>query len=405
MRTSIVVSLVLAVSLVGGCGNGFSDASVEVISDETLASAGLQYYWQLDLDLPKDEQIIRLHAMDETLYAVTDLNRVFALDASSGVVKWAITVAGPEEKLYQPYHYDALRLTDKPLSAVELIEGPPADEVDEFDAVIWNSYTRALVIDRATGQIYRDIPFAFTANTGAACNGTTMYVGSSDGFVNAVRFAAGSLVWSAPMSGGLTAPMEWGGAEILAADTEGLLVALRPGRLEQRIWSQQLNGPVSAEFSVDHRGLFIGTEENFIYGLTSTSGDELWPAVITQGPIRDPMQVGDHSVFQYARNDRFYALDITSGEVRWTHEDARRVVMLVGGKVYLVDAGGSLLRVDEVLGEQDLSLPMPAMTHFADNVRMPAIFTAAPGGRLYCIRLLSAGYLTPEQIRSTQPGR
>ena len=405
MRTCIVVSLALVLSLVAGCIDPASSKPAgQVIGSEALAAAGLQYYWQLDVQLDRGESVQSLYALDETLYILTDRNRVVALDALTGLEKWRRIIAGPEEKVFAPYHYDGLRLTPEPLNAIEVTEGYDTFRDVEFDAVFWNSYRHVLVIDRNSGQLYRDIPFRFTASTAGSASDRSFYVGSSEGLVNALRLRSGVFAWGAPMRTSISAPVETEEMLIFAADDSGQLTAWAPGRLEKPVWSTNLNGAVVAEFHADDRGLFVGTEQNFIYALRLSLGEELWTPVITEGAIRQGLQVGDNTIFAYADRDAMYALNIANGQTRWKNPDARQVLSIMSGQVYLLSTDGKLLRVNEVLGEGDLALPLPGMRHFAPNIELPAIFASTNDGRVFCIRPLEAGRLTPADLPRL-PGR
>jgi len=154
---------------------------------------------------------------------------------------------------------------------------------------------------------------------------------------------------------------------------------------------------------VDRRGCFVPCEDNRLYAFDGLTGAELWEPFICQGPLRDPIQVGANTIFQYAHGDQFYAINLVNGKERWHKADPRLVMAATGGNVYLLDKSRNLLIVNEILGTVKASLPMTGMDVFARNTDASAMYTATRDGRVFCIRLLSAGHMTPDDLKERKP--
>ena len=163
-----------------------------------------------------------------------------------------------------------------------------------------------------------------------------------------------------------------------------------------------MHGAVTAALHVDERGCFVACEDNRLYAFDRQSGKPLWPAVVCQGPLRQSPQVGDNTIFQYALRDQLYALDVATGVLRWAMPAGRAVVGIArdrGSQVFVLDAAGHLRVVEEISGQELVSVPISGLDVFLPNVTAPAVYAASRSGRVVCIRPLTAGSLTMEMLR------
>ncbi len=397
MRRWTTWLVLLASGLLAGCGGS---KAPQLVTSEVLTEADLNYFWTLHLDLPDGESLLRLSLVDENLYVVTDRNYLYTLDAASGAVKWSYRLGSPAMKSYRVYHASDVVLPERRLTIQEIAEDRLGPSAEPVDVVLVNTLTKLHVFDRSNGQVLREVKFDFTANTGPACDGRSAFIGSSEELVYSVRLASATHLWSEP-SGSLAGAPEYTEGFLFVANEQGRLHCIKPGFHAARQWTKELSGKVAGGFHADQRGLFLGTDENFLYGLVPESGETLWEPFITQGPINRPVQVGANSVFAYADGDRFYAVNLTTGQQRWAHPAGRRVLAAIRGTIYLLDRDRNLHLVDEVLGTDRTTLPLVGMDLFADNAVAPAIYTATRDGRVFCIRPDEAGQLTPDMLYRT----
>jgi hypothetical protein len=188
------------------------------------------------------------------------------------------------------------------------------------------------------------------------------------------------------------------GNAVYAAGRNGNIVAMQTGRYRLELWRQDLNGTLSAAFHVDERGCFVPGEDRRVYALDPIAGRKLWDPFICQGPLRSDIQVSTQTVFQYAVQDKLYAINLVSGAQRWTLKEGRTVLAVMDGRVYLLDAAGMLRVVDEMLGTVQFTLPMNGFTLFLPNTTAPAVYAATADGLVSCIRPVEAGYMTIEML-------
>ncbi len=393
----LLVGLSTSLVLAGCVGPG---AAPERLHASVLTEAGLQYYWQLPLNLSGGESIKQLIQLDENLYCLTNRRRLIVVDAAVGRPKWSHTVARVRQKVFSPTHVDRMWLPEKVSGLKEILSPDTVVRTAPFDAVLINTVSYVLVLDRADGRVYRKIPFSFAANTGGASDGQNFYVASVKGWYYGIRLQEAVEGWWLSADDAVRAPVKYFARRIYVADEAGKVIATNVEVRGEKEWDQQLSGAVTAEFHVDARGCFLPSDDNRVYAFDSLTGGKLWEQPFAcQGPLRDPIQVAESTIFQFARGDKFYAIDLATGQERWSRKDGRTVLAAFDGEVYLLNDSRTLLIVNEILGTVRTSLPMTGWDLFATNVTTPAVYVATRDGKLACIRKIDAGILTPEMLK------
>jgi len=411
------------VAAVSGCGSQDSMSS-GLTHDSVLAKAGLHNYWQLDLKLPRGEKLVKLSLIEENLYCFTTSNYLLAVDAASGVRKWSCRVAEKGVKVFPPCHGKAVPVDPNHVD-VDKVRFPPSPlTLPARDLVFVNTADYVLALDRKNGHEVRRIPFgkhvpsSFVANTGGSCDGKFFYVGATNGEVQAVRVNEGVVAWSYPagsiMSASPKCHAPGGSSRIYVAGGDGDYYVLKAGpgasalwpALGSRRWSAMAGSSV-AEFYVDDRAAFIPCVNQRVYAFGLSGGDPIW-WFTTKGQLFDDIQVSENSVFQYARGDKFYAIDPTSGKQRWSMRQGRRVLAAMPSKgaptAYLVDSARNLLVVDEILGKVRVSIPLTGVNLFADNTSATAVYIGNTKGRLVCLRNIGAEALSPGVMKKGGAG-
>jgi hypothetical protein len=129
--------------------------------------------------------------------------------------------------------------------------------------------------------------------------------------------------------------------------------------------------------------------------------------VVCHGLLREPVQVGARSVFQHAQKDKFYAVDIASGKVRWSIPEAFSMTVMGsnGENVWVKDSANNLLVVNEMTGTKVLSLPLTGHEMCVPNTTLPAIYTAKADGRIFCITPGDTARLTQDVLRARDDGK
>jgi outer membrane protein assembly factor BamB len=413
MHRPIGVFLILVALCFTGCappGGEFAG----LVQPEMLAKADLQYYWHVRLQLDRGEEIARLYLVGERLYCLTDHNRLLALDAARGVWLWSQVLARPQQKVFAPVHADKVSIPAR--LRFQPSRGEQAGPAKPFDAVILNTLSEIPVLDRSTGELVTRIPFDFPASTGGAVDAAVnaggqtgpvehYFLASSRGWYYGISLLSGLQEWGMSTGGFISASPVFYNGIVYVAGEDNVLYAVKAGRYAVALWnsrdltSQQMHGPVTASIYVDGRGCFVPCQDNRLYAFDRLTGRPLWEPFVCQQPLQDPIQVGDNTIFQLARRDGFYAIDIANGQKRWSMPEGEMVLATMKdrtSRVYLLDSGKNLRVVEEMTGKVHVILPMTGLERFLPNATVPAIYAATRKGRIVCLRPSSAGYLMPE---------
>ena len=280
-----------------------------------------------------------------------------------------------------------------------LRELPHPDEMESIDAVIINTLSYALVIDRKTGKIRRKLEFEFAANAAGCSDGRHFYVGSVKGWFYAVRLSEGLVTWAMTTKDMITASLKYAKGVLYVASNDGSFYAVRPdlSRERRRFWQQVTDGPLTAGFALaeveaGQGACFVPSEDYRLYAYNSVTGKTLW-TFRAQGPLLQAVQVGVRSVFQYAYRDTFYALDLATGRKRWQMPQGRLVLGAAGAYVFVLTDKRQMLAVHEVLGDVEHSVFMSGLDLFVPNAADSVLYAASRSGGIACIRSVGAGHL------------
>ncbi len=388
--TGLLAVVAVLAGVLCGCSpmGGTGGHHPTVVDPNVLAEAGLRYYWDLDLKLESGQEIERIYLRGETLYCVTSDSLLLAIEAETGVVRWSHQLRTATDTVFAPVHWDEMLLTDKPLTIAQIQDPDTIPPLKPFNAMLVNTSERLYVFDRATGQLYRDIELGFTATTGGATDGESYFVNAIKGLCHAILLGSALERWDMPTGETLkTAPVHYN-RRVFVGGVDAMVYCIRPGETYQKVWTQTLDGPVIGGIHVDYRGCFVPSTDHALYAFDTVTGDPLWGSdkFMCQGPLRTPVQVSERTVYVYALGDTFYAINVLTGQQRWTMKDARVVLgVLPKGRVCLLDKDRNLRIVDEVLGEVSTSLPLTGLGRFAANTGTEAIYAATRTGMVYCI--------------------
>jgi len=397
-----IAAVLLAAAMTTGCGQGrqlSGEVAYGIVAREVLAKASLQYYWQKPIKfLDSGETVEGIWRLDENLYGLTSANRLIALDAATSEYKWTVVVAEPGRKVYPPCHANYVRLAD--FGGIRLLLDPPdLEKIDPVDCVVINTASYALLLDRKTGRQLRKLSFKFAANSPGTSDGIYFFVGSAGGQYYPVRLVDALTRWKMGTEDMISARPFIYDRRLYVGSRDGRLYVVNPYvDRDRHLWTRKTDGPLTADFFVDDRGCFVGSEDFNLYVYNPVDGGLLW-MFQAQGPLREPVQVGERSVFQYADQDKFYALEMARGEKRWELSDGHFVVAVAAPNVCVLTFDRKLRIIHESLGREEITLPMTGLDLFARNATKDAIYAATRSGLFVCIRPASAGHLTAEMLK------
>ena len=366
-----------------------------------LQAAGLQSYWQGTVELPPGERIIRIYRLDEKLYCLTNLNTLVAVSAQAGNTKWRHNIARPGQTVFNPIHVDNVSLPDDMIGIVGIVDPDTIPTTVPFDAVMINTLSSVIVLDRSDGRELRgphDILFDFAANTSGASDGASFFVGGINGRFYGVELMTGVELWQEATARLLTASLRYYAAHVYVGGEDQVFRVIKVSGVRQFAWSQTLEGRITADFYVGNNQCFVPCEDRRLYAFAALNGAKLWPAFITSGELRTPVQVAERTIFQYAHADSLYAINRITGQKRWDMPEGRTVLAVMEGRAYVLDENKLMHVVDEMTGEVITTVDMSSLDLLLANTTTPAIFAAMTDGRVFCFRPISAGHLTPQML-------
>ncbi len=135
-RSGIPTAILIAMTAILLSAPGLSPANP--ISEAAGRQLNTQVLWTLRIPLAKDDSIVRTAVLDDNIYALTHSNKVFALHAGTGVVRWSAQVAEPGQTVRGPTHTAQYALFTTP-GGVRIFDrrtGELASEPRTLDGVI-----------------------------------------------------------------------------------------------------------------------------------------------------------------------------------------------------------------------------------------------------------------------------
>lgn len=380
-------------------GKAAPRAATKIPPRAELAKLGLDYYWEGKVRLEEGETLQRLHVMGQNVYCVTSNNRVTALDGFTGLPRWSFDDVRRREQIFRPYHLDKLVIPADPMTVQQMTDESYVPALVEFDAVLLNTVTQGIVIDRNKGTVYRQFDFDFPANTGCAGDEKSGYffVASTKGWYYAIRLRENVALWWRKGEEFITSPLDARQLLLYVATEGGTFKARRIDRRGESVWAQKLEGPVTGAFHVGDRLIIVPCRDRRIYAFKADTGETEWQ-FYCRGPCETDVQVSERTVFQYASGDKLYAVNLANGQQRWANPAGRLVLAAYDGKVYFLDGKQQLQIADEILGTVAGWIPVTGFNAFAPNTTAKAIFACRPDGWVFCIRRRTDGHMTEEDL-------
>ncbi len=381
MLTNLAAVLVLWVSIPGAPPT----ADPGLIGDDALRQAGMTRYWDAQLPVTGKDSIKGGFLVEEALYVTTDAGTVFAVQADTGLIRWAAKLAKPYYPIYKPAH---LR-NDTGTGSVVI---PTAGQVH--------------VLERFSGQTVRSFGTEFPIGSAAVGTSNFLYMGGADGHFYAVA-------WNTPV--GVNPAERWkvrvGGpvtATPVLYDRDKLIFACQDGTVYSCFasdkvlnWVFQTGGSLLGDPVVDDHGVYVASTDRSLYKLDLVTGALIWkhrtPSVLVEGPA-----VTSDTVYQYCPAYGLVAVDADTGREKWRDPQGRSFVADSRGRTVLATEEGNLHLVDRDTGEIKDTLEAPGVAHAVTNVRHDAVYLLDHRGRVLCARPEGVPCLEPDRVTAAR---
>jgi outer membrane protein assembly factor BamB len=176
-----------------------------------------------------------------------------------------------------------------------------------------------------------------------------VYVGTNDGMFHAVKASTGEGMWKREVPADVRVePIAFEGM-IIAACTDGTILAMRGGRPEDEVWKFRIDG-TPGPLTLDG-ALYVSGSDNTLFALDPQKGTKLWSRLMPSTVTGRVAAVGG-TVCAAAREGKVHFLNAATGTTLWIYETQSPIQ---GG----VSAAGGLVLFgsdDQMLYAFDLSL-------------------------------------------------
>jgi outer membrane protein assembly factor BamB len=163
----------------------------------------------------------------------------------------------------------------------------------------------------------------------------TLYLGSEDGTVYAIKAKTGRILWTYRASGAVKGAIAYSQGRLFFGDYGGRVTALR-AKDGSRIWQTGTEGRSfgrSGNFystaAVKYGRVYIGNTDGFVYSFAARSGELAWRhrtgSYVYAAAAVARVKGTPPTVYIGSYDENFYALDARSGNVRWSYNAKGRI--------------------------------------------------------------------------------
>ena len=176
---------------------------------------------------------------------------------------------------------------------------------------------------------------------GIALAAGSVFAGSADGRVYALRASDGARRWDFPTGGPVQSRIAAVGGRVYAGSNDGRVYALRASD-GTKAWAFATGGPVESTIAVADRAVYAASEDATLYALRAGDGSRLWSTRVNGVT---GIAVAGGAVFACGA-DQVYALRASDGAPLWsspTGAGGATGIAVAGGVVYAGSNDGRVL--------------------------------------------------------------
>jgi eukaryotic-like serine/threonine-protein kinase len=197
----------------------------------------------------------------------------------------------------------------------------------------------------------------------------TIYFGSNDGSIFALKAHDGKLLWQTRTGGWVMGRPTLSGEYLYALSDDGFLYKLQK-ETGKTLWKfdthggsvkrQMPNPPDNLDYDYFTSGaavvedtVYVGSADKNLYAVDAETGQEKWHFA-TNDIVRSTPSIAAGIVFFGSRDHDFYAVDAGTGALKWKYDTLRKITsspLVVGDVVYVGSRCSDLFAFDAVTGK------------------------------------------------------
>ncbi len=214
----------------------------------------------------------------------------------------------------------------------------------------------------------------------------SVYSGSLDGNLYALRASNGMPRWSFPTGGGVSAQAAFTNGVVYAGSFDGFVYALRASD-GAALWKFQTRGAVASAPVVANGRVYVGSLDHAVYAVAASTGSQIW-RFRTGGAVDAPPAVWEGVVYIGSEDSNVYALDANTGELLWRFQAGAGVQaapVIANGILYIGSEDGSEYALDASTGELLWKFQAGGQIFWAASVSAGAVYVGALDGAVYAL--------------------
>jgi outer membrane protein assembly factor BamB/tRNA A-37 threonylcarbamoyl transferase component Bud32 len=216
--------------------------------------------------------------------------------------------------------------------------------------------------------------------------GPTLFIGSYDSNLYALKAADGSFVWKFPTDGGIASTPCISEDTVLIGSEDGSMYALdrHSGQLR---WSCPTNHPIRSSATIEYGHVFFGSDDGCLYNVNLQSGRIAWQFQSAAQIRSTPLAAGDQ-IFVGSDDGYIYSIDMRTGSIRWKYNTHRRVTSsptFREGMVYIGSADGHVYAVNGSSGWPIWRFRTKGHVLSSPTIAGDSVYVGSADGNLYSI--------------------
>jgi hypothetical protein len=409
MRSSSYLCLIgLAAMAAAGCGQsaatGMSRDAFPVDA-KVLDSNGMQVVWHTNATLPTDPRVTKLWLTNQYLVACDTRNRIYTVDANTGVRMFTQRVAEKYQTVWQPAAFKDI-LYVPTTTTLWSFQGPDGRDAGHkkldfapSGGVVTNGFmvfipdARGWLQAVAVSNTYVDWNFwAGGRITGGAAANDGVEEALKDTSESAWNFNVKGkdvkgwrgLDWGRWTEEPLTSRAVLDAQRVYFAGQDGVMYASQQGTRHVD-WEHKTEGPIKADLTRTKNDLILVASLDYMLYAFGTGGRVAWAYPSGEPLEKKPFSTGNQ-VFLFSPEAGLTALDTAAGHKQWTVPEGAEFLSSSPDTVYILSRKHELMAVNRADGKTKWSMPVASGTLYAPNeTDNGLIYLITPAGKLVAV--------------------
>jgi outer membrane protein assembly factor BamB len=343
---------------------------------EELARYGLvRAWWNRAVFNPARNTIRSFTSDEQAVFVQSTGGMITAFDAETGRRMWSKLIGAPEQVSYPLITNDSMA----------------------FLASGMNLYA----IDKASGDLIWQVKLPHHPSAAPEVDDEQIYIGTTDGSVYAFRLARIkelydrrllpqysdlTRAWRYQAPSEIVSPPVSNGEAVVFASYSGLLFSVfAQDRGLNYQFETEGRAPIRVPLGRNENTVFVASDDARVFALDMVSGNRRWSFTAGQ-PVRHQPRVVGSSVFVLPSGRGMFSLRTTTGFQQWRQREAVQFLAATPERVFASDPVGNVLLLDREDGAITGSLPYRHLSVRIENERTDRLYLANESGLVVCIR-------------------